>query len=154
MPRLSRLLVADGRAEVKEHAVAALNRVANAARGEALDGELMSGPVALARLAASDRPDCSSEGAWALHVLSTKGGDKIAAKMARTPEVMAILEKRAVWKGDRGRRPRRWRKGAQNLNLRVSATPVQMDHNPVVLFTIDRLHKGAGRHGEEPQTGG
>ena len=55
----------------------------------------MSGPVALARLAASDRPDCSSEGAWALHVLSTKGGDKIAAKMARTPEVMAILEKRA-----------------------------------------------------------
>ena len=96
VPRLlSRLLVADGRAEVKEHAVAALNRIANAARGEALDGELMSGPVALARLAASERPDCSSEGAWALHVLSTKGGDKIASKMARTPEVMAILEKRA-----------------------------------------------------------
>ena len=96
IPRLlSRLLVADGRAEVKEHAVAALNRIANAARGEALDGELMSGPVALARLAASERPDCSSEGAWALHVLSTKGGDKIASKMARTPEVMAILEKRA-----------------------------------------------------------
>lgn len=97
VPRLlSRLLVAEGRAEVKEHAVAALNRIANAACGKALDADMVSGPVALAQLASSDRPDCSSEGAWALHVLSTKGGPLIAKKMAATPEVMEVLERRAL----------------------------------------------------------
>mmetsp|Transcript_8743 Transcript_8743/g.26300 ORF Transcript_8743/g.26300 Transcript_8743/m.26300 type:complete len:365 (-) Transcript_8743:40-1134(-) len=97
IPRLlSRLLVAEVRPELKEHAVAALNRVARAARGEPLDSDELIGPVALARLADCARPDAATEGLWALHVLATRGGEAIAARMAQTPEVMEVLQHKAT----------------------------------------------------------
>mmetsp|Transcript_14921 Transcript_14921/g.46342 ORF Transcript_14921/g.46342 Transcript_14921/m.46342 type:complete len:291 (+) Transcript_14921:478-1350(+) len=56
VPRLlSRLLVAEVRPELKEHAVAALNRITRSARGEPLDADEVIGPVALALLSHKPR---------------------------------------------------------------------------------------------------
>ena len=92
LPRLiSRLLVASCAAELKEHAVAALNRVANAACDEDLGQAETIGPLALAKLATSDRKPCAAEGIWALHILATKGGDGIARQLARLKPVTDVL---------------------------------------------------------------
>ena len=93
IPRLlGRLLVVEANPDLKDHAVAAINRIARSARGERLDGDELIGPDAFAALAGAPRPACAAEGVWALHILAAKGGPRVAARLAKLPSVIAALE--------------------------------------------------------------